>query len=97
VQLEVGENGTGEFRRREIRDPKEIRRPKTEGVSGIQVHSSKDPEHPSGAGVPPSPGSRREERSEMLSEQLPRTRKMQTTANRNFQVHDEGRWELNLR
>jgi hypothetical protein len=38
--LEVGENGTGEFRRREIRDPKEIRRPKTEEVSGIhdKVH-----------------------------------------------------------
>jgi hypothetical protein len=31
VRLEVGENVTGEFRRREIRDPKEIRRPKTEG------------------------------------------------------------------
>jgi hypothetical protein len=38
VRLEVGENGTAEFRRREIRDPKEIRRPKTEGVPGIQVH-----------------------------------------------------------
>jgi hypothetical protein len=51
-----GENGTGEFRRREIRDPKEIRKPKTEEVSGIQVHYSKDPEHPSGADVPPFPG-----------------------------------------
>jgi hypothetical protein len=82
VRLEVGENGIGEFRRGEIRDPKEIRRQKTEEVSGIQVHSSKNPEHPSAAGVPPSPESRRGAIRDAL-EQLSGTRKMQTTANRN--------------